>query len=152
MNEIVPIKAERIDHASLESAENDVWVASSCSLWYGSCSNLAHRVDGVIAKIEGNPASEVGADEGLRSGDMIWVESEKGRKITGTVRLTQALDPEGLGIGACAGHWSDNMPKAKSKGVFFNDLLELDWEHSSPSNLSLDLCVKVKISKAEEVL
>ncbi len=39
------------------------------------------------------------------------------------------------------------MPIAKEKGVFFNDLLELDWAHSSPSNLNLDLCAKVKITK-----
>ncbi len=95
---------------------------------------------------------EVGEQKGLRSGDVVWVESNKGRKVKGRVRLTHAIHPEGLGIGACAGHWSDNMPRAKGKGVFFNDLLELDWEHSSPSNLSLDLCVKVKVSKAEEVL
>ena len=83
---------------------------------------------------------------------MISVENEHGRKVKGRVRLTQLIHPEGLGIGACAGHWSDKMPRAKGKGVFFNDLLELDWAHTSPSNLSLDLCVKVKVSKAEEVL
>ena len=39
---------------------DDVWIPSSCALCYGSCSILAHRVDGVIVKVEGNPASEVG--------------------------------------------------------------------------------------------
>ncbi|MDP6174157.1 MAG: molybdopterin-dependent oxidoreductase, partial [Rhodospirillales bacterium] len=41
-------------------AEDDVWVPSSCSLCYGSCSLLAHRVDGVVVKIEGNPESAIG--------------------------------------------------------------------------------------------
>ena len=39
---------------------------------------------------------------------------------------------------------------AKGKGVFFNDLLELDWAHSSPINLNLDLCARVKITRVEE--
>jgi molybdopterin-containing oxidoreductase family molybdopterin binding subunit len=95
---------------------------------------------------------DVGKAKGLASGDTVWVESEYGRKVKGCVRLTQTIHPEGLGIGACAGHWTDAMPTAKGKGVFFNDLLELDWDHSSPSNLSLDLCVKVKVSKAEDTL
>jgi anaerobic selenocysteine-containing dehydrogenase len=80
---------------------------------------------------------------------MIWVENEKGRKVKGRVKLTQAIHPEGLGIAACAGHWSTGMPVAKGKGVFFNELLELDWDHVSPINLNLDLCVRVKVTIAE---
>ena len=64
-------------------------------------------------------------------------------------RLTQAIHPEGLGIGALAGHWADTMPRAK--GVFFNDLLEVDWAHTSHGNLSIDLCVKVKVNKLKNV-
>ena len=67
--------------------------------------------------------------------------------VDGKVRLTESIHPEGVGIAALAGHWSEGMPVAKGKGVFFNDLLELDWDHSSPSNLNLDLCAKVKITK-----
>ena len=43
------------------------------------------------------------------------------------------------------------MPVAKGKGVFYNDLLELDWEHVSPVNINLDLCVKVRVMPAEDV-
>ena len=39
---------------------DDAWLPSSCALCYGSCSILAHRVDGVVVKVEGNPASVVG--------------------------------------------------------------------------------------------
>ncbi len=42
------------------STGDDRWFASSCALCYGSCSILAHRVDGVVVKIEGNPDSVVG--------------------------------------------------------------------------------------------
>jgi len=94
--------------------------------------------------------AEVGRKKGLRDGQPIWVESETGRKVKGRVRLTQAIHPEGLAIAACAGHWGDGMPIAKGKGVFFNELLEIDWEHCSPINLSLDLCVRVKVRPVEE--
>jgi len=93
--------------------------------------------------------AEVGRNKGLHDGQPIWVESETGRKVKGRVRLTQAIHPEGLGIAACAGHWGDGMPIAKGKGVFFNELLELDWKHVSPINLNLDLCVRVKVSPVE---
>ena len=42
-------------------ADKDVWVPSSCSMCYATCSIRAHRVDGVVIKIEGNPESAVGA-------------------------------------------------------------------------------------------
>ena len=41
-------------------APDDTWVPSTCALCYGNCSVLAHRVDGVVVKIEGNPESAVG--------------------------------------------------------------------------------------------
>ena len=86
---------------------------------------------------------------GLEDGDEVWIESETQRRVRGKLHLTEAIHPEGLGIAACAGHWGDGMPMAKNKGIFFNQLLELDWEHSNPVNLNLDLCAKVRVSKAE---
>ena len=94
--------------------------------------------------------AETGSRKGLRDGAMVWVENEKGRKVKGRVRLTQAVHPEGLGIAACAGHWSRGMPVARGKGVFYNELLELDWNHVSPVNLNLDLCARVKLTLAEQ--
>ena len=95
--------------------------------------------------------AEAGRKKGLQEGQTIWVENESGRKVKGRVRLTQAMHPEGLGIAACAGHWGDGMPIAKGKGVFFNDLLEIDWQRCSPINLNLDLCVRVKVYPVEAV-
>ena len=93
--------------------------------------------------------ADTGRSKGLRDGALIWVETETGRKVKGRAKLTQGIHPEGLGIAACAGHWSEGMPVAKGKGVFFNELLEIDWNHVSPVNLNLDLCARVKVSLAE---
>jgi anaerobic selenocysteine-containing dehydrogenase len=93
--------------------------------------------------------TEVGRKKGLKDGSLITVETETGRNVQGRVKLTQAIHPEGLGIAACAGHWGNGMPVAKGKGVFFNELLELDWKHASPINFNLDLCVRVKVTPAQ---
>ena len=45
---------------NLTRGRDDAWIPSSCALCYGSCSILAHRVDGVVVKVEGNPESVVG--------------------------------------------------------------------------------------------
>ncbi len=86
---------------------------------------------------------------GIADGTMVEVKSETGRMIKGKVRLTEAIHPEGLGIAGCAGHWGNGMPLAKGKGVFFNELLELDRNHASLVNLNLDLCVKVRMATTE---
>jgi molybdopterin-containing oxidoreductase family molybdopterin binding subunit len=91
--------------------------------------------------------SEAGK-RGLADGQIVWVESETGRKVKGRLKLTEGIHPEGLGFAAMCGHWSSGLPIAMGKGVFFNDLLELDWEHTSPTNINLDLCVKVRVSPA----
>ncbi|MBI4292593.1 MAG: molybdopterin-dependent oxidoreductase [Betaproteobacteria bacterium] len=89
---------------------------------------------------------------GLADGQLVWLENEQGKKVQGRLHLTQGIHPEGLGVGGCAGHWAGRgMPIAKGKGVFFNDLLELDAAHSSPVNLNLDVCVKIKVTPVEGV-
>lgn len=45
---------------NLLKTRDDAWIATSCAVCYGSCSILAHRVDGVVVKVEGNPESVVG--------------------------------------------------------------------------------------------
>jgi anaerobic selenocysteine-containing dehydrogenase len=88
---------------------------------------------------------------GLDDGSIVWIESETGRKVKGRLKLTEGIHPEGVAIAAMCGHWSKGMPIAHGKGVFFNDLLEIDWDHVAPTNNNLDLCVKVRITPAEGV-
>lgn len=40
--------------------KDDVWIPSVCGMCYNQCGILAHRVDGILVKIEGNPASPYG--------------------------------------------------------------------------------------------
>lgn len=96
--------------------------------------------------------TETARRKGLKDNDTVWVETVKGRRVAGRVRLTQGIQPETLGIAACAGHWTEHQPIAKGKGVFFNDLIEIDFEHTSPINLNMDVCTKVRITKCAEDL
>jgi molybdopterin-containing oxidoreductase family molybdopterin binding subunit len=104
----------------------------------------ASRMDPYSYRIALN--TETARRRGIRDGDTVWVESSTGRRVSGRVKLTEGIHPEGVGIAACAGHWSRHQPVARGKGVFFNDLLEVDYEHTSPVNLNLDLCAKVKVT------
>ena len=92
--------------------------------------------------------AETGRRKGLKDGDIICVESPYGRKIKGKLKLSEGMHPEGIAATALAGHWSKNQPIALGKGVFFNELLEIDYQHMDPGNLNMDLCIKVKVYKA----
>ncbi|MCX6013024.1 MAG: molybdopterin-dependent oxidoreductase [Chloroflexi bacterium] len=86
--------------------------------------------------------------KGLKEGDIIVIESNYGRKTKGPVKLTETVHPRCVGIATTAGHWVKGQPIAYGKGVYFNELLELDLEHSDPVSLSLETSAKVKIYKA----
>ncbi|MDO8692253.1 MAG: molybdopterin dinucleotide binding domain-containing protein, partial [Dehalococcoidia bacterium] len=90
----------------------------------------------------------VAKKKGLKDGDMVWVETKAGRRVKGKLKLSEGIHPEGLGIAALAGHWTKNQPIAKGKGVFYNELLDINYEHMDPGNHSLDICKKVKVYKA----
>ena len=90
--------------------------------------------------------ADVARKKGLRDDMPVSVETETGRTVEGRLKLMQGIHPEALGIAACAGHWAPGMPIAQGKGIAYNDLLEIDWAHTSPVNLSMDLCVRVKIT------
>ena len=74
--------------------------------------------------------AETARRKGLRDDDKVWLETVTGRRVTGRIKLTEGIHTEAVGIAACAGHWSKDQPIARGKGIFFNDLLELDFEHS----------------------
>jgi anaerobic selenocysteine-containing dehydrogenase len=103
----------------------------------------AARLDPYSYTIAINTAT--GDRKGLRDGQAVWLESPHGRRVRGRLRLTETVHPEGVGIGGCAGHRAKTLPIAAGKGVMFNDVLEVDWQHGNPVNLNLDTCVKIRI-------
>ena len=92
--------------------------------------------------------NKVATKKGIKDGDQIYLESVVGRKVLGKANLSEAIHPEVVAVAGCSGHWADGLPIAKGKGTFFNELLEIDYKHSSPANLNLDTCVKLKVYPA----
>ena len=92
--------------------------------------------------------SETAQVKGIEEGDIIWVESNYGRKTSGPVKLTESVHPQCIGIATTAGHWVKGQPIAYGNGVYFNELMELDLEHCDPVSLSIETSAKVKIYKA----
>jgi molybdopterin-containing oxidoreductase family molybdopterin binding subunit len=86
--------------------------------------------------------------KGLKDGEIIWVESSYKRRVKGKLKAVEGIHPEGVAVAALAGHWSKDLPIAKGKGVFYNELIEVDYDHLDPGNLNMDLCAKVRIYKA----
>jgi molybdopterin-containing oxidoreductase family molybdopterin binding subunit len=88
--------------------------------------------------------------KGLKEGDIIELESDKGNKVQGVVQLRKAQHPQAVAIMGTAGHWAPGLPIARGKGVHFNSLMELRWDECDPISLSYETCVKVKVSKVKQ--
>ncbi len=86
----------------------------------------------------------VGEAKGIRDGDSVWLESPV-QKVRATVKLTQCIHPQAVGVGGHFGHWSPGMPIARGKGVSFNALLPTDIDHIDMISTALDHCVQLKI-------
>jgi molybdopterin-containing oxidoreductase family molybdopterin binding subunit len=85
--------------------------------------------------------------KGIADGDPIEVEGADGGAIRGRARLTEGVHPEVLAVANNGGHWAKGMPFARGKGVFFNQLLPMDLEHTDLVSLSMDCDARVRVRK-----
>ncbi len=83
---------------------------------------------------------------GIQDGDEVWLESPV-TKVRVTVKLTQCIHPQVVGVAGHFGHWSSGMPVARGKGINFNSLLPSDLEHIDKISTALDHCVQVRLYK-----
>jgi len=116
---------------------------------YGSYGNENPWIDEICERTNAYNIllnESVGKAKGIRDGDTVWLESPV-RKVKATVKLTQCIHPEAVGIGGHFGHWSAGMPVARGKGINFNSLLPTDIDHIDMISSALDHCVQVKVYK-----
>jgi anaerobic selenocysteine-containing dehydrogenase len=116
---------------------------------YGSFGNENPWVDEICERTNAYSIllnESVGKAKGLRDGDSVWLESPV-QKVRATVKLTQCIHPEAVGVGGHFGHWAPGMPIARGKGVNFNALLPTDMDHVDKISTALDHCVQVKVYK-----
>lgn len=87
------------------------------------------------------------AAKGLADGERVVIESRHGRE-EGTLRVTELIHPECVGIPGIFGHWAVRKPASRGKGAAFNNLLP----PPSASRIDvvsgqLDTCVRVRVRK-----
>ncbi|MBI2919130.1 MAG: molybdopterin-dependent oxidoreductase [Chloroflexi bacterium] len=85
---------------------------------------------------------------GIKDGDFIRIESIAGYQITGRAVLSRGIHPEVVAIAGNFGRWSAGIPLARGKGALTCELHPTDLEYMDMPSGNLDLCVKVKVSKA----
>lgn len=86
--------------------------------------------------------------KGLKDGDTVWIESHHGRERA-TLKVTEMIHPECVGIPGMFGHWAIRKPVAHGKGVSFNNLLPPPSESRiDVVTGQVDSCVRVRVRKA----
>ena len=66
-----------------------------------------------------NINEETGKKKGLKNGQIIWVETDTGRRIKGPVSLIKGIHPEMVAVAGINGHWSKYLTIGRGKGVHF---------------------------------
>jgi anaerobic selenocysteine-containing dehydrogenase len=90
---------------------------------------------------------ETAVKKGLEEGDIIEIETNRGRKTVGRLKLMEGQHPQVVGIAANSGHWAKGLPIAKGKGSNFDILLELDQKHLDPICTTIETSVRVNVHK-----
>ncbi len=87
------------------------------------------------------------AAKGLADGDRVAIESRHGRE-EGTLKVTELIHPECIGIPGIFGHWAARKKISSGKGVGFNNLLPTpDTSRIDVITGQIDTCARVKITR-----
>ncbi|MGE0314240.1 MAG: molybdopterin-dependent oxidoreductase [Lautropia sp.] len=88
--------------------------------------------------------------KGLGDGDAVLVESRHGTERA-TLRLTELIHPECLGIPGMFGHWAARKTVSNRKGASFNNLLPPpDLSRIDIVTGQVDSCTRVRVSRIPE--
>ncbi len=91
--------------------------------------------------------TETARKKEIQDGDVIWVESRVG-KVKGTVRVTECVHPQVVGILGIFGQWARAKQIARGKGANANALMAFDWDNMDTLSGQLDVCARVKIYRS----
>jgi anaerobic selenocysteine-containing dehydrogenase len=93
--------------------------------------------------------TETARGKGLQDEDLIWIESRWG-KTKGTVKLTEIIHPEVVGIPACYGSSTMMMSPDSKKGTYYNILVTGKEDVGmDPISGTVTVSPKVKVYKAK---
>ncbi|MCE5254657.1 MAG: molybdopterin-binding protein, partial [Actinomycetia bacterium] len=126
----------RVPFHSFTLTGNDAWV--------DEVSTIDPYTNGI------NINSATARRKDVKEGDWIELQSAaNGETVRGRAHLTEAIHPEVVAVSGHGGHWAKALPLASmpGKGVAFDRLLPIDFDHVDTPSFNLDLCAKVKVSK-----
>jgi len=91
--------------------------------------------------------SRTAAAKGLRDGDRVRIESRHGAEEA-TLRVTELIHPECLGIPGMFGHWAIRKTVARANGASFNNLLPPPSESRiDVITGQIDACTRVRVRR-----
>lgn len=93
--------------------------------------------------------ADVARQKGLKDGDTTELESDKGNKVQGVLKVRKGQHPQTVTIMGRAGHWSPGMPIARGKGIGFQFLMDNRLRDCDPITWHAEPCVKVKVTKVK---
>jgi anaerobic selenocysteine-containing dehydrogenase len=91
---------------------------------------------------------KVAKENGIETGDEIWVESTDGGKTKGVVLVSNLIHPECVGLPGNYGKIGLDVNPWAKRGAHFNVLMSPEEKDHDPVECSLELAPRVKIYKA----
>lgn len=99
-----------------------------------------------VYMIRMNPATA--EEKGIRDGELVHVETPQGNQVEGVVSLDEGVHPQCVGIAGCFRQRANGLKISRGKGIHFNRLIPLSIDRVDSLSGALDVCVKVKVTKA----
>ena len=94
--------------------------------------------------------AETAREKGLEDGDVVKLESDRGRTVQGVLKTREGQHPQTIAMVGTAGHWAKGQPIARGKGVNFNALMDYKLSDCDPLSLSVEPCIKVRVWKVKQ--
>ncbi|MBI4322218.1 MAG: molybdopterin-dependent oxidoreductase [Chloroflexi bacterium] len=95
--------------------------------------------------------SRAAAAQNIVDGELVWLESERGKRVRGRARVTECVHPDVVATIGLSGNWARGTPIARGNGIHLNKLIPYDLKRMDYVSAGLDACVRVKVVKAGEV-
>jgi molybdopterin-containing oxidoreductase family molybdopterin binding subunit len=86
--------------------------------------------------------------KGIKDGDRIRVENQRGRTVEGVALLSQCIHPECVGIDHASGNWAKSLPpRRKSQGVHYGKLLDYELKNMDVMDGAIETSPKLKLTR-----
>lgn len=90
---------------------------------------------------------ETAMKKGVNDDDLIIIESEFGKKLTGRASVTERVHPEVIAIAGGFGQWAKKLEWARGRGVHWNALIPHTLDRIDPLSTAVDTCVRTAVYK-----